>query len=581
MREKRKITFKEIWSEIKWTVLGALWLGSIALGYFGFSAYAAARGLSLSFTDKLYRTLQLISLNSGGVEGEPGWMLDVARYLIPALTAFTAVQAVINIFREQTQWVRLWGLRDHVIVCGMGRKGRCLVDGLIDAGERVVVIEKEIEPTTAEEYRRKGLILLEGDATEVETLHSARVHKAQALICLLGDDRENLNVAHRAYGLVKAKRDHDLRCIVHITHQDLMKLVRRSELMLQSEDHFVLEIFNTYDDMARMILNEDPGWAESANGGTPTLLIMGLGQLGSNIMHQAAYRWYAAGEKRKLRFLIADWQADQRIAALQQDFPEIGEVCDLIPLQIDLSSNHQLRAALLPLTKRRGIDRAYVCLGDPVLAIQVYFNLLQVPGLSKLPIAVRLSSDSGLAEVIESPVAGAVNGNGLLRLFDLTGATCSARQILGGAHRRLAKKLRENYILSQNPPDAAEQLGLPWVQVPEADRDANEQQARRIHKLLTAHGYALNPLYDWSARTFTFPEDQIDSMAKMEHTLWCEWKQELGWRYGEQREDQRLIHPDLLPWEELPNDEKEKSIQFVRSIPGILADLGFQIDDLA
>jgi hypothetical protein len=576
VKQNRKISFKEIWSEIKWVVLGALWFGSLALGYFGFSAYAAAQGLPLTFSDKLYRTLQLISLNSGAVAGEPGWMLDVARYLIPALTAFTAFQAVVNIFREQTQWVRLWGLRDHLIVCGMGRKGRCLVDDLVAAGERVVVIEKQIEPTTAEEYRRKGLILLEGDATEVETLHSARVHRARALICLLGDDRENLSIAHRAYGLVREKKDHDLRCIVHLTHQDLMKLVRRSELILQAEDHFYLEIFNTYDDMARMVLNEDPGWQETA---TPTLLILGLGQLGSNIVHQAAYRWYSAGKKRKLRFIIADWRADQRIAALQQDFPEINTVCDLIPLQIDLSSNHQLRDALSPLARRWGIDRAYICLGDPVLAIQVYFNLLQAPGLPQTPIALRLNSESGLAEVIDSPVAGAVS-NGQVRLFDLTASTCSARQILGGAHRRLAKKLRENYLISQNLPDIAERLGVPWAEVPADEREANEQQARRIHLLLTAHGYALNPLYDWSARELGFPESQVESMAEMEHTLWQEWMLSRGWRYGEQRDNPGKLHPDLVTWEALPDAEKEKSIRFVRSIPGALADLGFQVDAL-
>ncbi|MCB2210394.1 NAD-binding protein [bacterium] len=581
MRQNRKVKLKEIWSEIKWAALGALWLGSIALGYFGFSAYAASQGLPLSFTDKLYRTLQLISMNSGGVAGEPGWMLDVARYLIPALTVFTAFQAVIDLFREQTQWVRLWGLHEHVIVCGMGRRGRCLVDSLIAAGERVVVIEKDIEPATAAEYRRQGLILLEGDATEIETLHSARVHKAKALICLLREDRQNLSVAHRAYGLVRDEREQDLRCIVHLTHQNLMKLVRRSELMLQAEDHFVLEIFNTYDDMARMILNEDPGWAEAGDGGAPTMLILGLGQLGSNILHQAAYRWYAAGQKHKLRFLIADWQADQRIKALQQDFPELVEVCELVPLQVDLSSNHQLRDGLLPMIRWQDIDRAYICLGDPVLAIQVYFNLQQINGLSKVPTAVRLSADSGLADVIESPVAGVVKENGSLRLFDLTEATCSASQILGGAHRRLAKKLRENYILSQNSADATEQLGLHWAQVPAAERESNEQQARRLHKLLTAHGYALNPLYDWSARTFSFPETQVDSMAKMEHTLWCEWKQEQGWQHGDRRDDQNRIHPDLCPWEDLPSEEKEKSIQFIRSIPSVLADLGFQVDDLA
>ena len=116
------------WQDMKWPVLIALALFSLALGYIGFARYAAARGESPSPLDLLYQTLQLVSMNSGLVPGPINWQLQVARFLIPALTVYTALSALALIFSEQMQAFKLWRIKDHVIICGLGRKGALLVE---------------------------------------------------------------------------------------------------------------------------------------------------------------------------------------------------------------------------------------------------------------------------------------------------------------------------------------------------------------------------------------------------------------------------------------------------------------------
>jgi hypothetical protein len=50
-----------------------------------------------------------------------------------------------------------------------------------------------------------------------------------------------------------------------------------------------------------------------------------------------------------------------------------------------------------------------------------------------------------------------------------------------------------------------------------------------------------------------------------------------GWKFGPVKDIQKKISPALIPWEELPDEEKEKDRNFVRKLPAFLADAGFQI----
>jgi hypothetical protein len=49
----------------------------------------------------------------------------------------------------------------------------------------------------------------------------------------------------------------------------------------------------------------------------------------------------------------------------------------------------------------------------------------------------------------------------------------------------------------------------------------------------------------------------VEVMAKNVHDVWAETRIKDGWRYGETRNDERLEHPCLIPYEELPDSERE------------------------
>ncbi|MBO4607785.1 MAG: Ryanodine receptor Ryr [Prevotella sp.] len=48
----------------------------------------------------------------------------------------------------------------------------------------------------------------------------------------------------------------------------------------------------------------------------------------------------------------------------------------------------------------------------------------------------------------------------------------------------------------------------------------------------------------------------VEQMAKNVHEIWSETRISQGWSYGPERNDAEKKHPCLLPYEQLPEEEK-------------------------
>ena len=52
-------------------------------------------------------------------------------------------------------------------------------------------------------------------------------------------------------------------------------------------------------------------------------------------------------------------------------------------------------------------------------------------------------------------------------------------------------------------------------------------------------------------------EDLIEALAENVHDIWAKGRIDDGWTYGPMRDDARKHHPCLVPYNELPESEKE------------------------
>ncbi len=78
---------------------------------------------------------------------------------------------------------------------------------------------------------------------------------------------------------------------------------------------------------------------------------------------------------------------------------------------------------------------------------------------------------------------------------------------------------------------------------------------------------------------FKFEEtpDIVESLAIIEHDRWWAHMVLSGWKYGKVRDDNKKIHPYLIPYEELTNKIKQYDRDTVINMPKLLEKIGQKI----
>lgn len=578
------------WSDYHWPVLLFFGLAALILGFIGFTKNGLQTGESRSVLDNLYLTLGLISLNSGAVPPPVSWELQLARFLVPAIAAYTAILALAAIFTQQSQQVRLWFMRDHVIICGLGRKGVRLARQFTERGMGVVVLEADEGNDWVEAARAWGAVVLHGDARDPELLHKARLNRAAHLVSVSGDDGVNAEVAVLAENLSRTRQDGAMTCSIHIVDPQLWYLLRERELDVATDSHFRLELFNIFDRGASLLLQNYSPWAHQQGELSCDLhlVLIGLGKLGQSLVTQAASRWWERFGKtdQRLRFSIIDLYAAQKVETLCVRHPNLTDVCDLDPLQMDVRSADFQRADFLFYEDGSCIaDAIYICMDNDSLGLHTGLTLHRKVRDQDIPVIIRMVEDAGLALLFQENDHQDNRTYKNLSVFPLLDQTCTPELILLGTHELVARELHESYLrgLVDEKQDQPGDLVLEtWQDLSEEVKERNRKQADRIGLILAEHGYRIVPLTDWQAADFVFSEgdggDEVGAMARMEHELWCQEMQADGWREGKVRSQENRTNPDLVPWERLPAPEVKKNKKFIRDLPSVLSRAGFQIE---
>lgn len=69
-----------------------------------------------------------------------------------------------------------------------------------------------------------------------------------------------------------------------------------------------------------------------------------------------------------------------------------------------------------------------------------------------------------------------------------------------------------------------------------------------------------------------------EKLAKNVHEVWAQTRIEQGWTYGPQRNDAEKKHPCLVPYDELPEEEKEYDRNTSLETLRVITKLGFHIN---
>jgi len=74
------------------------------------------------------------------------------------------------------------------------------------------------------------------------------------------------------------------------------------------------------------------------------------------------------------------------------------------------------------------------------------------------------------------------------------------------------------------------------------------------------------PSQEEMARAAAIMADAVEAIAVVNHDMWAAGRIREGWRYGEKRDDDKKVNPDLVRYERLPESEKEFDIAAAKAI---------------
>ena len=116
----------------------------------------------------------------------------------------------------------------------------------------------------------------------------------------------------------------------------------------------------------------------------------------------------------------------------------------------------------------------------------------------------------------------------------------------------------------------------PYAELPEHEKEQNRGNVRDIANKLARIGYVMIHARG-NEPPFGFPGDDLEMLAEMEHERWMTQMLREGWQYAPEKDKIKKLHDALLPWDKLPEEQKEKDRALIRGIPKILAKAGYAI----
>lgn len=192
-----------------WEFRRHLWLGALALaGLIAFGTIGLALFDRLSIGNSLYRTLLIILTRDNHYDyNGTGARVMVILLIIASLGVIAYLLKWFadyimglgdNVWKFAVN-TRLEKLKDHYIICGLGRVGSQVANQLHQEGVAFVALDKD--KTRVDEALQAGYLALQLDSTEEESLNKAKIEKAKGLVAALAEDSSNLLVTLTAKAL--------------------------------------------------------------------------------------------------------------------------------------------------------------------------------------------------------------------------------------------------------------------------------------------------------------------------------------------------------------------------------------------
>lgn len=542
----------------------------------------------LPFSEAFYRTFSAVSMWDEYFNAhEP--MREVVRYAALATPVVGLVFAFSGQLGRSLARMFNLGAKHHVVIAGDSAAALSLAQDCRKRKDSVILIADGLAEETALGLRRKGVIVLEGEATQIETLRTSRAHHAAHVVAFEPDDTANLQIEAAVRRLVgDSKRKPPIG--VHVSTHSAM-LLKEAREMRSSQMRKKKAVpppidpkpFSLDEMAARALVQKE----------SQTLLALAQ-QLGQQRLHIVFFGFDAGAEAVAERVLMSLWSAHfeaPRLTVLTSDpaaepgfkarhreafaNPEawVADVA-FIPFDWNLASVGD--ELLETVEQTRGKPTAIVVStgsdpGNIHLSIALK-RLCNSCDRWPVPIYMRETSQSEFSQQYakgdETPELDAY-----LLAFGAHQVNSTRLRVIDGALDQGAAIAHEHYNKGLGKKDAMSMRELQsamkdWSDVLETYRAANRAVADAAMVKVWDAGFRPALKGEKGDTAIAVPTDLLEKMARTEHDRWMAERLMSGWRPtedGEARNNDLMAHDKIVGWDQLNEADRNNDVVQVRA----------------
>jgi hypothetical protein len=545
----------------RWLIVLAIGAVALILGIIGLNQYVSHQKMPVfgrGWLDILYYDLELYVFNAAPVQG-PGPFpvtLQIARFLAPAVTVLAGVETLRLLLGEQLRRWASASAAKHAVVTGDGAVAIELAQNLRQEYRKVVVVGASW--ATATRARRHGLLDVSGDPADPAALRAAGLSRADVLYACASLSATNAATALRAREISQAS-GRPLVTYALVRDAEICTALRARRIGAKGDPWFHLDFFSVEDTAARVLLDRYP----LAREGVPPAraVIIGFGRLGRAVLREIARR-------PRLDPSLVSVTIRGETRAIIEPFLELFPV---------IARNCSVTCDNDPPPDGSAPTRTFVCLPGAEDALNAGLAAAHVLTDPDDLVVVCMSEPSPFGAVLTGQTALLDDVKGRLNVFEVLEEACMPARIKADLVDQLARAIHRAYVdncAARGDSPQVNQSMLPWEQLPDDLKQANVAQAEDIGTKLESINCTVTP-ESRTAPAFAFKADEIEQLARMEHERWMAERRAQGKVYGPRREGNQ--HPDLVDWQYLSENAREKDRDAIRELPDILREAGFQI----
>lgn len=596
---------------LPWVVL----LTGVVLGVFGFHALHPSE----SWWSCAYLAVQLITLNSGGVEGPLPWELEVGRWMAPMATVWAIIATFAKSTRQLlgTWWIsRRW--RGHAIICGAGDTGSYVARTLADAGNRVLVIEIDPSAEALPELRAHRVQVCIADAREIASLHNLGHDRAALLFASLGRDEDNvaLSISAALRGSDTDALSDTPRIYTHLRDERMAAVIEDPRIWPSDSPVRRIRAFNRYRNAARELLALTPLEIVSSSDGVRTcagevhVVIGSFDAFTEAIAVQVASVGHYRGG-RKTTIHLAMPEASRVMTSLRAAHPQLAACCELITHDVPVQQWVPLVKGLVATSST---DSVWTVLPGFASHADSFVRGLSLAGSVSPELSRRLRIVVGTQQgsAMQSVVGRASAAARALLFLPTTESRGGLEAVLGDRLDAIARNVHETWLAKQRALAAeadasgnhAESVRIrakasfrEWRDLSEEERQFNRSQADHLLIKLRAiacqkgrHGLdAAVSVVEQALRSAvverpsgnildealaqiedawrSLSDEETEELARLEHFRWCTQLWLAGWQYAVDRDDRSRRHSDLVDYDRLSESVKDYDRDAVRAVP--------------